>query len=231
MASRFGFTQFKSRISAGALVILLTCILALPAPAYAKEASSIVPGLEAFVETVKDGNASALRGIYVPNVMAFGIEQQPAGYPGYVSNADGVVTQFSIASEVGNVGLLAHNTHAGASFSNIQQGSMIVLVYGDGHTETFMAQSLQHYQALDPYNPYSQFKDLESLTTLTAEELFNKVYRGDYHLTLQTCIENNGNSSWGRLFIVAVPVDNVRLNKTEKSLEAIATLISRRHLD
>ena len=57
-------------------------------------------------------------------------------------------------------------------------------------------------------NPYSQFKDLETQTSLTAEELFNNVYRGDYHLTLQTCIENNGNSSWGRLFIVASPVEN-----------------------
>lgn len=227
MASRFQSTQFKNRIFAGSLVILLACVLALPMPAYAKG----TPGaLEAFVESVKDGNAASLRGVYVPNVMAFAVEQQPAGYPGYVSEADSVVTQFSIAAEVGNVGLLAHNTHAGAFFSNIQQGNLIVLVYGDGHTETFMAQSIQRYQALDPYNPYSQFKDLDAQTTLTAEDLFNKVYRGDYHLTLQTCIENNGNASWGRLFIVAVPVDNALLATPDKSAEAIAALIARRHL-
>jgi hypothetical protein len=233
MASRFHPTQFKNRISASALVILLACILALPAPVYAKEAPSALPALDAFIETVKDGNAAALRGVYVPGVMAFAVEQQPVGYPGYVSEADSVVTQFSIAAEMGNVGLLAHNTHAGAFFSNIQQGSLIVLVYGDGHTETFMAQSIQQYQALDPYNPYnpySQFKDLEMQTALTAEELFNKVYRGDYHLTLQTCIENNGNESWGRLFIVAVPVDNALLAAPDKSAEAIAALIARRHL-
>jgi len=230
MASRFQSTQFKNRISVAALVILLACILALPAPVHAKEVPSALPVLDAFIETVKDGNAAALRGVYVPNVMAFAIEQQPAGYPGYVSEVDSVVTQFSIAAEVGNVGLLAHNTHAGAFFSNIQQGSLIVLVYGDGHTETFMVKSIQRYQALDPYNPYSQFKDLDAQTTLTAEELFNKVYRGDYHLTLQTCIENNGNASWGRLFIVAAPVDNALLATPDKNSEAIAALIARRHL-
>jgi len=227
MASRFQSTQFKNRISAGSLVILLACVLALPMTAYAKGTPS---ALEAFVESVKDGNAASLRGVYVPNVMAFTVEQQPAGYPGYVSEADSVVTQFSIAAEVGNIGLLAHNTHAGAFFSNIQQGNLIVLVYGDGHTETFMVQSIQRYQALDPYNPYSQFKDVDAQTTLTAEDLFNKVYRGDYHLTLQTCIENNGNASWGRLFIVAVPVDNALLATPDKSPEAIAALIARRHL-
>jgi hypothetical protein len=231
MTSGLHSKQLKNRISAAALVILWACILALPSPVYAKEAPVALPALEAFIETVKDGDAAALRGVYVPNVMAFAVEQQPTGYPGYVSNADGVVTQFSIASEVGNVGLLAHNTHAGASFSNIQQGNLIVLVYGDGHTETFMSQSIQSYQALDPYSPYSQFKDLETQTTLTAEELFNKVYRGDYHLTLQTCIENHGSESWGRLFIVAVPVDNVLLTMPGKNSEAIAALLARRHLE
>ena len=209
MASRFQFTQLKNQISASALVLMLACIFVFPTQVYAKDIPNSLPNLNTFIETVQNGDTATLRGVYVPNVMAFAIEQQPAGYAGYVSSAESVVTQFGIATEVGNVGLLAHNTHAGAFFTGIQQGSLIVLVYGDGHTETFMAQSIQHYQALDPFNPYSQFKDLDTQTTFTAEELFNKVYRGDYHLTLQTCIENNGNSSWGRLFIVATPVENV----------------------
>jgi hypothetical protein len=211
MASGVYLKQLKNRISISALVLMLVCVFMLPSQAQAKDIPNTLPNLNTFIETIKDGDASTLRGVYVPNVMAFTVEQQPSGYAGYVSTADAVVTQFSIATEVGNVGLLAHNTHAGAFFTNIQQGNLIVLVYGDGHTETFMAQSIQRYQALDPLNPYSQFKDLETQTTLTAEELFNKVYRGDYHLTLQTCIENNGNASWGRLFIVATPVDNASL--------------------
>lgn len=231
MTSRFDLNQFKNRISASVLVFILACIFAFPSQAHAKDISNTIPKLNTFIETVKNGDAS-LRGVYVPDVMAFAIEQQPVGYPGYVSTADSVVTQFSIAAEVGNVGLLAHNTHAGAFFSKIQQGELIVLVYGDGHTETFMVQSIQQYQALDPFSPYSEFKDLETQTTLTAEGLFNKVYRGDYHLTLQTCIENNSNASWGRLFIVATPVENIIETELSAREEKVSGIISiDRHID
>ena len=215
--------HFKKRVSAAAFVFLLACVLAFPAPVQAQD----LPSLISFIETVKNGDPAVLRGVYVPNVMAFAVEQQPAGYAAYVSSAEGTVTQFSIASEVGNIGLLAHNTHAGAVFSNIQRGSLIFLVYGDGRTETFRARSVQPYQALEPYNPYSRFRDLETQTTLTAEELFNKVYRGEYHLTLQTCIEKDGNLSWGRLFILAFPIQNPPLDEDPLT----ASIIARRHLD
>jgi hypothetical protein len=187
---------------------MLACVFALPAQVYAKDIPNPLPNLNTFIETVTDGNASVLRGVYVPDVMALSVVQQPVGYPGYVSTEESVATQFGIATEVGNIGLLAHNTHAGSFFSNIKPGDRIILVYGDGHIESFMANSIQRYQALNPLSPYSEFKNLETQTTFTAEQLFNNVYRGEYHLTLQTCIENNGNSSWGRLFIMATPVEN-----------------------
>ncbi|MCA1899791.1 MAG: hypothetical protein LDL50_03675 [Chloroflexi bacterium] len=220
MASRL---HFNKRISAAAFVFLLACVLAFPAPVQAQD----LPSFISFIESVKNGDPAVLRGVYVPNVMALAVEQQPAGYASYVSSAEGTVTQFSIASEVGNVGLLAHNTHAGAIFPNIQQGSLIFLVYGDGRTETFMAQSVQRYQALEPYSPYSQFKDLETQITLTAEELFNKVYRGEYHLTLQTCIEKDGNPSWGRLFILAFPIQPPPLDEDPLT----ASIVARKRLD
>jgi hypothetical protein len=208
MASKDQFTQLKNRIFVSALLCILFCTFAFPVQVYAKDIPNTLPNLNTFIETVTDGNASTLRGVYVSNVMALSIVQQPTGYPGFVSTDENVATQFGIAAEVGNVGLLAHNTHAGSYFSNIKQGDVIVLVYGDGHVESFMAQSIQRYQALNPLSPYSEFKDQETQITSTAEELFNNVYRGEYHLTLQTCIENNGDSSWGRLFIVATPVEN-----------------------
>jgi hypothetical protein len=174
-----------------------------------------------------------LRGVYVSNVMALSIVQQPVGYPGYVSTAESVATQFGIAKEVGNIGLLAHDTHAGRFFSNIKQSDRIVLVYGDGHIESFVANSIQRYQALSPLSPYSEFKNLETQTTFTAEELFNNVYRGEYHLTLQTCIENNGNTSWGRLFIVATPIENeniIQQNVVQdgKALNALSSFVNKR---
>ena len=227
MASRFSFTHLKNKISAVVLLGILLCTFALPVQAYAKDIQNSIPDLNTFIETVKDGNASALRGVYVANVMALNIVQQPTGYAGYVSTEESVATQFGIAAEVGNIGLLAHNTHAGSFFSNIKQGDRIILIYGDGRIESFMANSIQSYQALDPYNPYSEFKNLETQTTFTAGDLFNNVYRGEYHLTLQTCIENNGNASWGRLFIMATPVENESIIQDGKSLDALGSFANK----
>lgn len=220
MASKDQPSQFKNRLLASAYICILFCAFALPMQAYAKDVSGTLPNINTFIETIKDGNAGVLRGVYVSNVMALSVVQQPSGYPGFVSTEDSTATQFGMATEVGNVGLLAHNTHAGSLFSNIKQGDLIVLVYGDGRMESFMVNSIQRYQALDPLSPYSEFKDQETQITSTAEDLFNKVYRGEYHLTLQTCIENNGNSSWGRLFIVATPVENQNISHSEKMLSA-----------
>lgn len=212
MASRIQVTYPKNQIFSAALLIVLACALALPTQAFAMGSASPVPSLPSFIDSIKDGDANTLRGVYVEGLFAFPIIQQPYGYPGYVSQNDGEVTQFSMASEVGNLGLLAHNTLAGATFSQLKTGDTIILVYGDGHTQGFVVEGTQQYKATDPLSPYSHFKDLSSDTTLSALDLFNKIYRGDYHLTLQTCIENEGNLSWGRLFITAKPISDKDAN-------------------
>ncbi len=208
MASRIQVVQPKNQIFSAALLLVLACALALPTQAFAMASASPVPSLPSFIESIKDGDANTLRGIYVEGIIAFPVIQQPYGNPGFVSNTDSVVTQFSMASEVGNLGLLAHNTLAGATFSQLKTGDTIILIYGDGHTQGFVVEGIQQYKATDPLSPYSYFKDLFSDSTLSALDLFNKVYRGDYHLTLQTCIDNEGNASWGRLFIIAKPISN-----------------------
>ncbi len=78
-------------------------------------------------------------------------------------------------------------------------------MYGDGKVEYFMITQMFRFQALDPTNPYSSFRDLSDSQTLTVDQLFNKVYRGERHVTFQTCIEANGEASWGRLFVTAIP--------------------------
>ncbi|MBI5822713.1 MAG: sortase [Chloroflexi bacterium] len=216
MASRIQVTHPKNRIFSTALLLVLACALVLPTQAFAKEIPGAVPSLPAFIESIKDDNADTLRGIYVEGQIAFPIVQQPYGSPGYVSPEDSVVTQFSIATEVGNIGLLAHNHLAGATFSQLKQGDTIILVYGDGHTQGFVVDNIQQYKATDPLSPYSHFIDLaDEEKLLSALDLFNKVYRGDYHLTLQTCIENEGNLSWGRLFIIAKPISNKNSNNLQ----------------
>ena len=164
-----------------------------------------LPDYFSFIESVQDGQAGVLRGVYVPNILALPIVQQPVGHPGFVSENNGEITQFNMASEVGNVGLLAHNYLSGEEFANLSPGQEVRLIYGDGAVEYFVVEQILQYQALQPFSVYSEFRDLETNITITAEELFRAVYRGDRHVTFQTCIEVDGNSSWGRLFIVAQP--------------------------
>ena len=197
MASRF-------RISALLLAMLVLSLLP-SAKVQAKEPINNLPNFPLFVESIKDGNADSLRGVYVASKMAFTIVQQPIGNPGFVAATTSTVTQFSMASEVGNLGLLAHNYLAGANFSLLEAGDTIFLVYGDGHTQSFIVEEILQYQATSPLSPTSNFNSISNDEFLTAEGLFDKVYRGDFHLTLQTCIEKDGELSWGRLFIIAKP--------------------------
>ena len=164
-----------------------------------------IPDFTVFSQTVQNGKADSLRGVYVPNVMALPVVQQPSGNAGYVSSNDGQATQFAMASQFGNVGLLAHNYLSGKSFSQIAVGQEVRLVYGDGRVEYFIVTEILQYQALQPNSPWSSFRSLNDDTTLNAEQMFKRVYAGDRHVTFQTCVQAEGISSWGRLFVVAVP--------------------------
>ncbi len=184
------------------------------APAPAMES---MPSLSSFIASVRNGDAQALRGVYVRDVLALPIVQQPGGNAGYVSANNKVLTQFNMAAEVGNIGLLAHNYLAGSVFPQLNIGQDVNLVYGNGRVESFIVTDMQHYQALDPYSTTSDFRDLDTNTSISADELFRQVYRGDRHVTFQTCIEANGNTSWGRLFIIAEPQSIVDANRNVAS--------------
>lgn len=191
-----------------ALVLLLTPVSVLAQSTFAEGGNTIenaIPDYKSFIEIVQNGEKGVLRGVYVPGAFALPIVQQPVGYPGYVSQTDGEITQFRMASEVGNVGLLAHNYLSGAMFTDLVSGQEVRLIYGDGTVEYFVIEEILQYQALQPYSPTSDFRNLETNITISAKELFRLVYRGERHVTFQTCIEANGNGSWGRLFIVAKP--------------------------
>ena len=192
-------------------VSIMLSLFFTPAIALAqKYAEKSIPNFSTFVESIQDGKAGVLVGVYVPQVFALPIVQQPVGNPGYVSQSPNVITQFEMATEVGNVGLLAHNNLAGQEFTNLSLGNEVRLVYGDGKVEYFVVTQMLRYQALQPYSPYSEFRDLETSQTITAEELFRKVYRGDRHVTFQVCIAANGIDAWGRLFIIAQPKTHSR---------------------
>ena len=195
-------------LSLSLLLLALTSFFLNPISAQALGDPASLPTFTDFSNSIKNGQKDVLSGVYVDNVLAMPVVQQPARNPAYVSNRDGKVTQFSMASQFGNIGLLAHNHLAGAFFTQLAVGQEIRLVYGNGRVETFVIKEVLKYQALQPTSVYSSFKNLDKDETLTVEQMFNRVYRGDRHLTLQTCIAADGKLSWGRLFVIAVPKEN-----------------------
>lgn len=158
-----------------------------------------------FNRSVQNGEADILRGVYVPNVLALPVVQQPEDKPYFVSNRDGQITQFSIASQYGNTGLLAHNTLSGRLFSQLAIGQEVRLVYGNGRIEHFVIAQILQFQALQPESVSSSFRNLDRNETLTAGQMFNRAYLGESRTVFQTCIAAEGNPSWGRLFVIAIP--------------------------
>lgn len=164
-----------------------------------------LPSFAEFNRSVQNGEADVLRGVYVPDVLALPVVQQPEDKPYYVSNHDGEATQFSVASQYGNIGLLAHNNLSGRFFSQLGVGQSVHLVYGDGRVESYAIKQVLRFQALDPESVSSSFHNLDRNEVLSSSEMFNRAYVGGHRLVLQTCIEAQGKASWGRLFIIAVP--------------------------
>jgi len=159
-----------------------------------------------FSNSLENGGTGVLRGVYVTNTLALPIVQQPAGDANYVSGKNGEATQFATASQYGNIGLLAHNFLSGKSFLQLAIGQEVRLLFDDGHIEYFVISEILRYKALEPKNPYSDFQNLSDQNEiLSAGEMFNRVYVGRHHVTFQTCIAADGKSSWGRLFVVALP--------------------------
>ena len=158
-----------------------------------------------FSRSIQNGDADVLRGVYVENVLHLPVVQQLADRPYYVSNRNGEVTQFGMASQYGNIGLLAHNTLSGKLFSNLVIGQEVRLLYGDGRVDSFVIQQILRFQALQPESVSSSFQNLDRDELLSAGEMFNRAFAGEHRLVFQTCIEAEGNMSWGRLFIIALP--------------------------
>lgn len=187
------------------LLALFTSLFFNPASTFALGNEAGIPDFREFSKKVQNSEAGVLRGVYVPDVLAFPVIQQPAGNAAYVSPIDGEITQFGMASQFGNIGLLAHNNLSGKLFSQLAIGQEVRLVYGNGKIENFVITEILQYQALQPTSPYSSFRDLSNEEMLTAEQMFKRAYVGDRHVTFQTCIVGPGSLSWGRLFVIATP--------------------------
>jgi hypothetical protein len=212
-------SSFRTRYILSLLLALL--LASFPARAGAVSAPDI-PSLADFVEAVKDGDASSLRGIYIPGLMAGSIIPQPDGDGGFVSANEDTLTQFGLAERYGSTGLLAHNTLAGRHFSGLEPGQVFTLVYGDGRTESFVVVRRLRFWALEPDNTRGLYFDLERGGLLSAAQLFLNVYAQPGRVVLQTCIAARNQPSWGRLFVIAEPaveqpgLDVPSLRQTER---------------
>jgi hypothetical protein len=196
----------RTTIKLNLLAVALAAFFITPGFApWVGSSKGVTPDFSDSYNLIRNGEADVLRSVYVPDMFTLPVVQQPADNPYFVSSHDGEATQFSIASQYGNVGLLAHNNLSGKSFSKLSVGQEVELVYGDGRVEDFVIIQVLRFQALQPQSQQSSFIDLDNSETLSANQLFNRVYAGSRHITFQTCIKVHGNASWGRLFIVATP--------------------------
>ncbi len=189
-----------------AFIAILLIISAIPQDPIGATESGGLPAFSDFVAGVIDGHAELIRGVYVPGVLAFPVVQQPAEDPQAVSEAAGVVTQFSQAAQNHVIGLLAHNTLAGASFYSLELGQEIRIVYGDGRVDYYVVNNLARFKVIHPGRQDIAYMDLRTDRIYNTQALFAAYYQGNLHVTFQTCIQHDGDLSWGRFFVTAVPV-------------------------
>jgi len=167
--------------------------------------TSRLPLMDTFISQIKNGQADELRGVYIPEILAARVVQQPMGKNEFISPRQGIATQFGLASQLGSTGLLAHNYLAGESFSLLEEGQKFYLIYGNGRTSVFVVTEILNYRALKPTSTSSDFVDLENGGLMIASELFSKIYDRPGQVIFQTCISVEGNRAWGRLFVIAKP--------------------------
>jgi hypothetical protein len=209
--------KIKNTLNTAFILAIFVSFFFNPISALAMAGST--PNFTEFSQSVQNGQADVLTGVYVSDVMALPVVQQPYSNAGYVSSNDGEVTQFRMPSQFGNIGILAHNHLSGSSFSQLTVGHEVRLVNGDGSVEYFVIAEILRYQALQPNNPYSSFRNLDKDETLSAEQMFKRVYFGERHVTFQTCIEAEGNQSWGRLFVIAIPkIEYINISRLNQRL-------------
>lgn len=174
----------------------------------ASQTADILPeNFQGFVDSVENGNAREVRGVYVSGVFALPVIQQPDNDPIFVSSEWDEVTEFRNARRNGVTGLLAHNFLSGKDFYDIEVGQDLWIVLGNGELRRYRVSTIDQYQKITPESVQSELVDLGSGKRLTTAQVFNRHYSGGDKVTLQTCLEKDGLLNWGLSFWTAVPVN------------------------
>ncbi len=143
--------------------------------------------------------------VTVPDVFDFPVTQQPVGKEIYVSNKAGEVTQFRMPSYTGVTALIAHNYLAGQEFYKLNAGQQFWVQYDGEHSYRYRVTGSYRFKKLDPPNPSSRLIDLQNNQELSATQVYDRFYKGDHHVTFQTCLEGDGRLDWGLYFVVGEP--------------------------
>jgi len=166
-----------------------------------------LPPLKEFITTVRNGDETVVRGVYVSGFFALPVVQQPDGDFGFVSMNPEALTEFQLADQNNVIGLLAHNYLSGKHFFQLVEGIRVIIVKGDGSHRAYQVSGSYRFKKLDPESSTSQYIDLSTGKRFSTWQLFNRFYRGGPQVTFQTCLEQEGNLVWGLLFVVAIPLD------------------------
>ncbi len=155
----------------------------------------------AFVDAFAAADKSALKvtRVVVPGVFDYSVVQSGNSVP----SSAGVLGQYASAAKKNNIGLLAHNYLAGSSFFLLSRGMDVQVYYSNGQMKTFTITNVLRFQATNPADFGDAFLDAAG-KEISATSVFNRAYKGG-GLTFQTCINANGVSTWGLLFVQAVP--------------------------
>jgi hypothetical protein len=159
--------------------------------------------LPEFVESSGSGDSELVTGVYAPGRFDLIVEQQPPNHNLYVTEKWGYATQFARPLRFEVIGLLAHNTFSGILFYGLDLNDDVFLVFGDGRTAVYRVEAIEEFQKLEPGNPRSDYMELATGRQMTTNEVFTRFYKNGHHLILQTCLERNGDMSWGVRFIRA----------------------------
>jgi hypothetical protein len=166
-----------------------------------------LPDLQSFAASLQDNSQDSGQavGVYAPGLLAMRIVHQPPSDITYIDAAPDVVTEYQLARDAGSLGLMAHNYSGGAAFAGLQTGQSLWVTYAGGQASEYRIERIHRYQALNPADPYANLIDLQTGGEKSSSAVFGENYT-EGTLVLQTCIEQNGDWSWGRLFIIARPV-------------------------
>jgi len=167
-----------------------------------------LPDPQSFIACLYNGQSDVIRGVFIQDVLALPVVQQPEDNLNYVSDRLDGLTQFQMAAEFGITGLLAHNNLSGKDFFMLQPDQEVWVIYGDKAVRKYKVFEIDTFQKLEPFSPQSDYLDLSTNIKLSTSEMFRRFYRGEHRLIFQTCLEKDGLLNWGLLFVTAIPIDS-----------------------